>query len=118
MFAMRLNIPFDNTYANLDGAFFSRVNPVPVNEPALVAYNAELAKQIGITSGTEQEHAKVFSGTRLAEGSDPLAQLYAGHQFGHYSPQLGDGRAVLLGETCGPDNRRRDIQLKGSGPTP
>ena len=115
---MRLNIPFDNTYANLDGAFFSRVNPVPVNEPALVAYNAELAKQIGITSGTEQEHAKVFSGTRLAEGSDPLAQLYAGHQFGHYSPQLGDGRAVLLGETCGPDNRRRDIQLKGSGPTP
>ena len=55
---------------------------------------------------------------RLAEGSDPLAQLYAGHQFGHYSPQLGDGRAVLLGETCGPDHRRRDIQLKGSGPTP
>ena len=118
MFAMRLNIPFDNTYANLDGAFFSRVNPVPVKEPALIAYNAELAKQIGITSGTEQEHTEVFSGTRLAEGSDPLAQLYAGHQFGHYSPQLGDGRAVLLGETCGPDNRRRDIQLKGSGPTP
>ena len=115
---MRLNIPFDNTYANLDGAFFSRVNPVPVKEPALIAYNADLAKQIGITSGTEQEHTEVFSGTRLAEGSDPLAQLYAGHQFGHYSPQLGDGRAVLLGETCGPDNRRRDIQLKGSGPTP
>ena len=115
---MRLNIPFDNTYANLDGAFFSRVNPVPVKEPALIAYNADLAKQIGITSGTEQEHTEVFSGTRLADGSDPLAQLYAGHQFGHYSPQLGDGRAVLLGETCGPDNRRRDIQLKGSGPTP
>ena len=115
---MRLNIPFDNTYANLDGAFFSRVNPVPVKEPALIAYNADMAKQIGITSGTEKEHTEVFSGTRLAEGSDPLAQLYAGHQFGHYSPQLGDGRAVLLGETCGPDNRRRDIQLKGSGPTP
>ena len=115
---MRLNIPFDNTYANLDRAFFSRVNPVPVKEPALIAYNADLAKQIGITCGTEQEYTEVFSGTRLAEGSDPLAQLYAGHQFGHYSPQLGDGRAVLLGETCGPDNRRRDIQLKGSGPTP
>lgn len=115
---MRLNIPFDNTYAALDEMFFSRVNPVAVKDPTLIAYNAELAKEIGITSGTEDEHAKVFSGTRLAKGTDPLAQLYAGHQFGHYSPQLGDGRAVLLGETCGSDNRRWDIQLKGSGPTP
>ena len=115
---MRLNIPFDNTYAALDEVFFSRVNPVAVKDPTLIAYNAELAKEIGITSGTEDEHAKVFSGTRLAKGTDPLAQLYAGHQFGHYSPQLGDGRAVLLGETCGSDNRRWDIQLKGSGPTP
>ena len=115
---MRLNIPFDNTYAALDEVFFSRVNPVAVKDPTLIAYNAELAIEIGITSGTEDEHAKVFSGTRLAKGTDPLAQLYAGHQFGHYSPQLGDGRAVLLGETCGSDNRRWDIQLKGSGPTP
>ena len=115
---MLLQIPFDNTYAALDGALFSRVNPVPVKAPALIAYNLDLAADLGITGGSEAERAGVFSGTDLAEGSDPLAQLYAGHQFGQYSPQLGDGRAVLLGETFGRDNQRRDIQLKGSGPTP
>ena len=115
---MSIQIPFDNTFATLSDRFFSRVNPVPVKAPKLIAYNKKLANELGITGGSETELAQVFSGNQLVDGTMSLAQLYAGHQFGHYAPQLGDGRAVLLGETYGPDKRRHDIQLKGSGPTP
>ncbi len=115
---MTLMIPFDNSYARLSGVFYSRQAPVPVRAPRLVAFNTDLAAVMGITPGEVEEMAQVFAGNQVPEGADPIAQLYAGHQFGHYNPQLGDGRAVLLGETVGSDGLRRDLQLKGSGRTP
>ena len=115
---MSLHIPFDNTYAALPPAFFSAQAPTPVKDPCLVAYNADLASLLGIPDTDTSELAQIFSGNRVPDGSTPIAQLYSGHQFGHYNPQLGDGRAVLLGEVVGTDGKRRDIQLKGSGPTP
>lgn len=111
-------IPFDNTYAALPGQFYSKLPPQPVKAPRLVAFNEDLARVLGLTPGGTAEMAEVFGGNRVPEGADPLAQLYAGHQFGTYNPQLGDGRAILLGETEGTDGKRRDIQLKGSGRTP
>lgn len=113
---MTLTIPFDNSYARLPDGFFARQAPEPVRAPALIAFNTDLARLLNISPGEAQEMAQAFSGNHLPEGADPLAQLYSGHQFGHYNPQLGDGRAVLLGETVGADGVRRDIQLKGSGP--
>ncbi|MGR3759098.1 protein adenylyltransferase SelO [Roseobacteraceae bacterium NS-SX3] len=115
---MTLHIPFDNTYARLAPVFYSKLNPEPVKAPRLIAFNEGLAQVLGITPGEVQEMAEVFAGNRVPEGADPLAQLYSGHQFGTYNPQLGDGRAILLGETVGSDGARRDIQLKGSGRTP
>ncbi|MGD9863240.1 MAG: YdiU family protein [Pseudodonghicola sp.] len=114
---MSLNIPFDNSFARLPGAFFRPQAPQPVAAPRLVAFNADLARLMGIAPGEAAEMAQVFAGNALPAGAEPLAQLYAGHQFGQYNPQLGDGRAVLLGETVGTDGRRRDIQLKGAGRT-
>lgn len=115
---MTLHIPFDNSYARLSGDFYAAQAPEPVKAPRLVAFNDDLAKLMGITPGEATEMAMVFAGNTLPDGASPLAQLYAGHQFGQFNPQLGDGRAVLLGETIGTDGRRRDIQLKGSGRTP
>ena len=115
---MSLNIPFDNSYATLPPGFHTRLAPTPVAEPRLIAFNHELARIMGITPGDVEEMARVFAGNTIPDGAEPLAQLYAGHQFGVFNPQLGDGRAHLLGETVGIDGRRRDIQLKGSGPTP
>lgn len=115
---MTFSIPFDNTYAALPEAFYSKLPPVPVQAPELLAFNGALAQQLGITAGTAEEMAAVFAGSRLPEGAEPLAQLYSGHQFGTYNPQLGDGRAILLGEVVARDGQRRDIQLKGSGRTP
>lgn len=115
---MTLHIPFDNTYAALAPVFFSAQAPTPVKAPHLIAYNEDLAALLGISCDDTSELAQVFSGNQLLDGSTPIAQLYAGHQFGQYNPQLGDGRAVLLGEVIGSDGKRRDIQLKGSGPTP
>jgi len=115
---MSLHIPFQNSYVNLPGGFYTKLPPVPVATPRLYAWNDDLAAELGITTGTPSELAAVFAGNTLPQGADPLAQLYAGHQFGSYNPQLGDGRAVLLGEVVGTDGKRRDIQLKGSGPTP
>ncbi|NVO55513.1 YdiU family protein [Rhodobacteraceae bacterium B1Z28] len=115
---MSLMIPFDNSYARLPNAFFARQAPVPVRAPQMIAFNEDLARLLQITPGDVQEMAEAFAGNTIPEGAEPLAQLYSGHQFGHYNPQLGDGRAVLLGETVGTDGVRRDIQLKGSGPTP
>ncbi|XDA99589.1 protein adenylyltransferase SelO [Sulfitobacter sp. LCG007] len=110
--------PFDNSYARLPEQFYTRLAPTPVRAPRLVAYNSDLARLLGLPDAPEEELARIFSGVEVPQGAAPLAQLYAGHQFGHYNPQLGDGRAILLGETVGRDGLRRDIQLKGSGPTP
>ncbi len=111
---------FDNTYARLPEAFYARVSPATVPEPDLIKWNAELAGQLGAETGTlsDRELAEIFTGQRLLPGSDPIAMAYAGHQFGNFVPQLGDGRALLLGEAVDPSGARHDIQLKGSGRTP
>ncbi|UOA31815.1 hypothetical protein DSM110093_01589 [Sulfitobacter sp. DSM 110093] len=113
-----MRIPFDNSYAALPDGFFTRLSPTPVKEPKLLAWNADLADMLGIEGADAAERAEVFGGNILPDGADPLAQLYAGHQFGNFNPQLGDGRAILLGEVKDKDGTRRDIQLKGAGPTP
>ncbi|GHD99316.1 hypothetical protein U879_09290 [Defluviimonas sp. 20V17] len=115
-----LHIPFDNSYARLPDRFYARLKPTPVAAPGLIAVNAALAEALGIDPAalTTPEGLAVLAGNRVPEGADPIAQAYAGHQFGGWSPQLGDGRAILLGEVIDRDGRRRDIQLKGSGPTP
>ncbi|WP_299626600.1 YdiU family protein [uncultured Tateyamaria sp.] len=111
---MTLHIPFDNSYAALPDAFYARLDPTPVKTPSMIAWNKALATELGITG----QSADVFAGNTVPQGAIPLAQLYAGHQFGSYNPQLGDGRAILLGEVIDQSGQRRDIQLKGSGPTP
>ena len=111
---MPLKIPFANSYARLPEHLFSRVAPEAVRAPELLAFNHPLARSLGITDTDDlEELANVFSGNDIPSGAEPLAQLYAGHQFGAWNPQLGDGRAILLGEANG-----FDIQLKGSGRTP
>jgi uncharacterized protein YdiU (UPF0061 family) len=109
---------FDNTYARLPQALYSRVNPVPVARPGLAIFNESLAAELGLDAGALRESgAEIFAGNRIPEGAEPLAQAYAGHQFGHFT-NLGDGRAVLLGEHVTAHGARYDIQLKGSGQTP
>lgn len=109
---------FDNSYCRLPDSLFTRVQPVPVKGPSVVVLNDRLASDLGLDSDLlRDEGADVFSGNRLPEGSDPIAQAYAGHQFGHFT-NLGDGRAILLGEQVTPRGLRFDIQLKGSGQTP
>ena len=111
---------FDNTFARLPGAFHTRLPPTPLSAPYLVAFNPSAAGLIGLDAafaGTS-EFVEIFSGNRVPHGADPVAAVYAGHQFGTYVPQLGDGRALLLGEAIGPDRRRWDLQLKGAGRTP
>ncbi len=115
---MTLRARFDNSYAALPARFFTRMDPVPVAAPELLAFNAPLAEALGLAAPDRLEAARVFAGNAVPDGAAPLAQVYAGHQFGGFSPQLGDGRAILLGEVLGPDGRRHDLQLKGSGPTP
>ena len=115
---MTLSIPFDNSFARLPKAFYASQFPSPVKSPNLVAFNADLAGLLGISTDDTAELAQVFAGNQVPDGATPIAQVYAGHQFGHYSAQLGDGRAVLLGETVGTDGVRRDLQLKGAGRTP
>ena len=113
-----LTIPFDNSYARLPERFFVRQPPVPVRAPRLVMLNAVLAGGLGLDAGAlAAEGVEVLAGNRLPEGAEPLAQAYAGHQFGGFVPQLGDGRAILLGEVVAPDGRRFDLQLKGAGRT-
>jgi serine/tyrosine/threonine adenylyltransferase len=117
---MTLQFPFEHTYAALPANFFARVAPTPVAAPRLIKLNRELAIQLGLDPDqlSTAEGAEILSGKRLPEGAEPIAMAYAGHQFGHFVPQLGDGRAILLGEVIDKDGVRRDIQLKGSGPTP
>lgn len=109
-------IPFDNSFAGLPAPFYTRQIPTPVRDPQLVAWNDDLAALLRLPE--LRDKADIFAGNQIPAGADPLAQAYAGHQFGHYNPQLGDGRAILLGETIGADGIRRDIQLKGAGRTP
>lgn len=115
---MSITVPFDNTYAQLPGNFYARLDPTPVKAPRLLAYNDALGAVLGLEDASDTIRADVFAGVTVPKGAAPLAQLYSGHQFGNYNPQLGDGRAILLGEVVGTDGLRRDIQLKGSGPTP
>ena len=110
---------FDNTYARLPEVFYARLDPVPVREPKLVVFNGDLARTLGLNPDAlkDQEGAFIFSGNIIPQGAEPLAQAYAGHQFGSFTI-LGDGRAILLGEQVTPEGKRFDIQLKGSGKTP
>ena len=111
---------FDNTYARELEGFYVPWKAAQVAQPKLVKLNRELAEELGLDAGALdcEEGARIFAGNETPEGALPLAQAYAGHQFGGFVPQLGDGRALLLGELIDRNGNRRDIQLKGSGPTP
>lgn len=113
-------IPFDNRAARLPKRFFARVEPTQVRTPRLIALNRPLARDLGLDEAaiTDDLAAQIFTGNLVPAGAEPIALAYAGHQFGHFVPQLGDGRAILLGEVIDRQGERRDIQLKGSGPTP
>jgi serine/tyrosine/threonine adenylyltransferase len=111
---------FDNTYARLPAAFYRRGAPSPLVAPYLVSFNASAAELIGLDPGAaaRPEFAEYFAGNKLLPGSEPVAAVYAGHQFGTFVPQLGDGRAILLGEAVNARGERWDVQLKGAGLTP
>ncbi len=110
---------FDNSYARLPKMFFSSINPTPVKSPELIILNNPLAESLGVDPEwlKGEDRSAVFAGNEILEGAEPLAQAYAGHQFGHFT-MLGDGRAVLLGEQITREGERFDIQLKGAGRTP
>jgi uncharacterized protein YdiU (UPF0061 family) len=115
-----IHIPFDNSYVQLPPRFFTRTRPTPVTAARLVRLNTELAAELGIDPDalTSEEGVAMLAGNGVPEGAEPIALAYAGHQFGSFVPQLGDGRAVLLGEVIDRNGLRRDIQLKGAGRTP
>src|ERR1700682_1292102 len=117
---MTPHFPFENTYARLPDRFYARVAPTPVRAPRLIRLNTELALNLGLDPDwlAGRDGLEVLAGRGVPEAAEPIAMAYAGHQFGHFVPQLGDGRAILLGEVIDADGVRRDIQLKGSGPTP
>lgn len=116
---MPLNIPFDTTYLTLPDRFYAKQSADPVRAPELIVFNHALAAELGLDTSdmTDDDAAQIFSGNAVPDDATPFAQVYAGHQFGGFSPQLGDGRALHLGEVVGPTGRF-DLQLKGSGPTP
>lgn len=113
-------ISFDNSYARLPDRFFARLPPTPVAEPSLLQLNEELARQLGLSPErlAAPEGVAMLAGNRIPDGAEPIAMAYAGFQFGAWVPQLGDGRAILLGEVIDRHGVRRDIQLKGAGRTP
>src|SRR5690625_1083505 len=110
---------FDNTYVELPEKFYTKLRPTPVAEPRLVLLNERLADALGLDVDAlrADDGVHVLAGNRVPSGAEPIAQAYAGHQFGHFT-RLGDGRAIVLGEHIAPSGQRFDIQLKGSGPTP
>ena len=113
-----INWNFNNTYSNLSDSFKENINPTPVRDPKLILLNEELANKLSLdfSKANSKQLSEIFSGNSLPKGSKSIAQAYAGHQFGHFT-MLGDGRAVLIGEHLSKDNKRYDIQLKGSGKT-
>ncbi|MFN0159853.1 MAG: protein adenylyltransferase SelO [Burkholderiales bacterium] len=115
-----LNLSFDNTYARELPGFYVACKPAPAPAPRLVYFNDALAAELGLPADLSAAPglADLFTGNRLPAGAEPLAQAYAGHQFGGFSPKLGDGRALLVGEVIDRHGRRRDIAFKGSGRTP
>ncbi len=117
---MTVHFPFENTYTALPANFFARVAPTPVAAPKLIKLNRPLARHLGLDPDRldSPEGAEILAGKRVPDGADPIAMAYAGHQFGHFVPQLGDGRAILLGEVIDADGVRRDIQLKGRARRP
>jgi serine/tyrosine/threonine adenylyltransferase len=110
----------ENNFAALPDNFYARIRPTPVKSPLLLAFNDALSKELGLSTAhlDASELAQLFSGNVLPEGSEPVAAAYAGHQFGNFVPNLGDGRAILIGEVRDRADQLRDIQLKGSGLTP
>ena len=119
MYKNKIGWRFDNTYLNLSQSMFSKINPTPVKTPKLVLFNHYLSKEIDLDFSQidNEELALIFSGNQLPDGSQSIAQAYAGHQFGHFTI-LGDGRALMIGEHVDKNNNRYDIQFKGSGKTP
>ena len=117
---MRPRFNFDNSYARTFEGFFAREQAAPAVAPKLLQFNHALAQELGLDPAALDSEAglAIFSGNAIPDGAEPLAQAYAGHQFGGFASQLGDGRALLLGEVIDTQQRRRDIQLKGSGRTP
>lgn len=117
---MELTLPFDNSYARLPERFFVKLPPARVGEPKLVKLNEGLADELGLDLAqlSSPQGLAMFAGNHVPRGAEPLAMAYAGHQFGNWVPQLGDGRAILLGEVRDCRGNRRDLQLKGSGRTP
>jgi uncharacterized protein YdiU (UPF0061 family) len=118
--AVVCNLAFDNTFARLPGAFYTRLDPTPLPEPYLVAMSPDAALQLGLSPSCfdDPRFVAALTGNLPLAGTEPLAAVYSGHQFGVYVPRLGDGRALLLGEAVGPGGERWEIQLKGSGKTP
>ncbi len=115
---MKKYFNFDTSYTSLDASLYSYVKPVPVKAPSVFLYNKNLAERLGILDeASEKEIAEILSGNKIVEGSEPFSQSYCGHQFG-YLNELGDGRAIHLGEHISPSSDRVDIQLKGAGKTP
>ncbi len=116
----RPRINFDNSFARTFEGFFARCQAAPAGDPEWVQFNRSLAEELGLDPGALDSDAglAIFCGKEVPEGAEPIAQAYAGHQFGGYAGQLGDGRALLLGEVIDTRQKRRDIQLKGSGITP
>ena len=115
-----MDFAFDNSFHDAMPGFYAPAEAAKPSAPTLLIFNHALADRLGIDAAgvSDAQLARIFSGEEMPGGANPLALAYAGHQFGHFSPQLGDGRALLLGEIVAPDGARFDVQLKGSGPTP
>jgi len=114
-----MQIPFNNRYVDLGERFYVKTDPTQVTKPSLIRFNEQLADQLGIVTNIsdEQDIAELFAGNTIPNGAEPIAMAYAGHQFGHFVPQLGDGRAVLLGEVKSNDGTYFGVHFKGSGRT-
>tara|TARA_B100001559_G_scaffold320997_1_gene335423 strand:- start:3227 stop:4690 length:1464 start_codon:yes stop_codon:yes gene_type:complete len=119
MLNKKIGWKFDNTYLNLPESMVSKLSPTPVKAPEVVLFNNALSKNLGLnfSNVNKKELASLFSGNQLPNGSETIAQAYAGHQFGHFTI-LGDGRALIIGEHITQDKKRFDLQFKGSGKTP
>jgi uncharacterized protein YdiU (UPF0061 family) len=110
---------FTNSYFNLGRSFYQSISPTPVRNPELIIFNRVLSDELGLddTALNSSACASVFAGNQVPDGAQPLAMAYSGHQFGHFNPNLGDGRALLLGQVISPDRRSFDIHMKGTGQT-